>query len=177
MSETHYAGLLARFADGQALLRAARAAHAAGYRALEGYAPEPVSGLPAALGVPASRTPRLALLAALVAAASFFALQTWSAVWDYPFNIGGRPLFSWPAFLVVCIDMALLTAVLTTFAGLLVGGGLPRLYHPVFNVPQFTTDTQAYFLYIDAADTRFDPQATPDWLEAQGASEVHEVPA
>lgn len=177
MSETHYAGLLARFADGQALLRAARAAHAAGYRALEGYAPEPVSGLPAALGVPASRTPRLALLAALVAAVSFFALQTWSAVWDYPLNIGGRPLFSWPAFLVVCIDMALLTAVLTTFAGLLVGGGLPRLYHPVFNVPQFTTDTQAYFLYIDAADTRFDPQATPDWLEAQGASEVHEVPA
>lgn len=177
MDEPSCAGLLARFDDGPALLAAARAAHAAGYRVLEGHAPEPLPGLPAALGVPASRTPRLALLAALLAAAGFFALQVWSAVWAYPFNIGGRPLFSWPAFLVVSIDMALLSAVLTAFVGLLVGGGLPRLYHPVFNVPQFTTGTEAYFLYLDAADVRFDPQATPAWLKAHGASEIHEVPA
>ena len=56
---------------------------------------------------------------------------------DYPINVGGRPLGSWPAFLPPAIEMAVLGAVLFGVIAMLIGNGLPRLHHPLFGVPEF----------------------------------------
>jgi hypothetical protein len=59
-------GLLAEFSDPAALLLAARAAHGAGYRKLEAYAPMPVEGLVEALGPVDEPLARLALWGGIV---------------------------------------------------------------------------------------------------------------
>ena len=55
-------GLLAEFADSEALLNAARAAYAAGYRKMNAYTPFPLEGLSETLGQKRSRLPALVFL-------------------------------------------------------------------------------------------------------------------
>jgi hypothetical protein len=70
------------------------------------------------------------LIAALSVAAVAYALEFWSAVYAYPIDSGGRPLNSWPIFLLVPFEVAVLAAAVAGFAALLFLCGLPCLHHP-----------------------------------------------
>jgi hypothetical protein len=49
-------------------------------------------------------------------------------------------------------------------------------YHPVFNVERFQLATRnRFFLCIEAADPKFDYQATWRFLESTGSQGVYEV--
>lgn len=91
-------GCLAAFDSPERLLAAAQAAHAAGYRQLEAYTPFPVDGLEEALGRSEhSWVPWLMLLGAILGGIFGYWIQWYTAVVDFPINVGGRPLNSWPA--------------------------------------------------------------------------------
>ena len=49
-------------------------------------------------------------------------------------NVGGRPLASWPAFVIPSYELTILFSALTAAIGMIVLNGLPQPYHPVFNV-------------------------------------------
>jgi hypothetical protein len=104
-------------------------------------------------------------------------MQYWCAVIDYPINVGGRPLNSWPAFIPVTFELTILTAALVGLFGLLALCRLPMLYHPVFNAPGFVRASRdRFFLCIEAADPRFDGPATRDFLTSLHPFAVEEVP-
>ena len=60
-----------------------------------------------------------------------FAMQIFTN-FDYPINVGGRPLYALSAFAVVAFELTVLFAALTPAIGMLALNGLPRLHHPVF---------------------------------------------
>ncbi|WP_423198535.1 Quinol:cytochrome c oxidoreductase membrane protein [Cupriavidus sp. H19C3] len=158
-------GMLAEFATADALLAAARRARQAGFGRIEAYAPYPVEGLAEAVGMTGERMPLLAGLGAIVGAAGGYLLQWYSASIDYPLNVGGRPLHSWPAFIPATFELAILGAAVATVVGMLVANGLPRLRHPVFDAPDFEQATRhRFFLCVRAAPDADEAEAIRRFL-------------
>ena len=166
-------GLIAEFEDADVLLEQARATYQAGYRKLSAYSPFPIAELPAAIGLRPSRLPWLVLIGGIIGAVVGFGLQYYAAVIDYPWNIGGRPLNSWPSFIIITFEMTILFAAGTAVLGMLLLNKLPQLYHSVFNAPRFKLASQdRFFLCIEAKDPKFDPVQTRQFLEGLGPAEV-----
>ena len=170
-------GLMAEFHAPADVIAAARAARAAGYRRLDGYSPYPIEELAEALHVHHSRLPLIVLLGGVSGLAAGYGLQYWAAVIEYPMNVGGRPLHSWPAFIVPTFETTILFAALSAVLGMLALNGLPEPYHPVFNVPSFALATRdRFFLCIEAIDPKFDADETRRFLERlEGVTAVTEV--
>ncbi len=160
-------GLMAEFDDAEALLAAAEKTRDAGYKKFEAYTPMPIHGLDEAVGYRGTRLPWVIFGAGLLGASGMFALQTWINLVEYPMNIGGRPLFSWPAFIPATFEgMVLLSAFAAVF-GMIAACGLPRPYHPVFNAPNFErASVDRFFLCIEAADPKFELKRTRQFLES-----------
>jgi hypothetical protein len=171
-------GLLAEFADADALVEATSRATAAGYRKVDAYAPFSVPGLADALGFRRDRVALITLLGGIAGGVGIYFLQWYSAVVDYPINSGGRPLHSWPAFIPPTFECTVLGAALAAFVGFLILCGLPRLHHPIFNARDFDLASRnRFFLCIEAVDPRFDRAHTQRFLESLGPLRVGEVPS
>jgi ActD protein len=169
-------GLLAEFNDPNELVTAARAAHHAGFRHTDAYTPFPVEELAEAMGIHHTILPLLVLIGGILGALGGFGLAFWTSVIDYPINVGGRPLFSWPAFIPVTFETTVLVAALTTVLGVLALNGLPMPYHPTFNVPRFALATRdRFFLCIEASDPLFDRDGTRRFLERLVPRSVSEI--
>src|SRR5258708_40321217 len=106
-------GLMAEFGGHEALVDAARRARAEGYRALEAYTPFPIHGLSEALGRRRTAVPLFVLIGGMVGGLGGYFMQWYSMAVDYPFNIGGRPLHSWPAFIPITFELTILCAALS----------------------------------------------------------------
>jgi ActD protein len=169
-------GLLAEFHSPAEVVAAARRVREDGYRRIDGYSPYPIEELSEALHFHHSPLPAMVLAGGIVGLLAGFGLEYWAAVIEYPMNIGGRPFFSWPAFIPPAFETTILFAAGTAVLGMLAINGLPEPYHPVFNVPGFALATRdKFFLCIEARDPKFDRDATRQFLEGLGASEVSEV--
>jgi hypothetical protein len=169
-------GLMAEFDSAADLLDAAQRAYEEGYRRMDAYTPFPVHGLPEALGFHRTRLPLLVLLGGIAGCIGGYSLQYWVAAIDYPLNVGGRPLNSWPAFIPVTFELTVLVAALAAVLGMLALNRLPMPYHPVFNVPEFELASRnRFFLCIEAIDAKFDRGETKLFLESLKPRAVFEV--
>ncbi len=169
-------GLLAEFERPEELLHAVRRARQAGYRKMDAYTPFPVEHLAEELGFHHTALPLIVLIGGLIGCCGGFFLQYWISVLDYPLNIGGRPLNSWPAFIPVTFELTILVAALFAVLGMLGLNGLPMPYHPLFNSPRFVLATRdRFFLCIEARDKQFNCEATAKFLSELNPKGVSEV--
>lgn len=167
--------LLAEFRDPGALLDAARRARQAGLGGLDAHTPFPVEGLPDALALPEPRLRLPMLLAGFAAAALVFAMCWYSAVVDYPLNLGGRPLNSWQTFVILAFEAGILCATLVGTLCFFLGSGLPRLHHPVFAAPGFERASQDRF-FLSVADPAADAAGLMALLEGLDTLSIQAVP-
>jgi len=169
-------GLLAEFHSPAEVVAAARRVKEAGYKKVDGYSPYPIEDLSEALHFHHSPLPAMVLAGGITGLIAGFGLEYWASVIEYPLNIGGKPFFSWPAFIPAAFETTILFAAGTAVLGMLAINGLPEPYHPVFNVPSFALATRdKFFLCIEADDPSFDLAETRKFLEGLGATEVSEV--
>ena len=160
-------GLLAEFATPEMLLKAASDTSAAGYRSVDAFTPQPVHGLPEALGVQGNRVAMVVLIGAIAGALFGYGLQYYMAGLSYVHNVGGRPVHSWPSFIPVTFETTILFAALSAVIGMFAMNGLPQPYHPVFGASGFDRASQdRFFLWIEAIDPQFDPEETRRFLES-----------
>jgi hypothetical protein len=170
-------GILAEFKSPEALLEAARRVRDEGYRQLDAFTPFPVEGLPAVLELHDSRVPLLGLIGGCVGFATALAMQLYIS-FDYPLNVGGRPLYPLTAFAVVTFELTILFAAAFTVVGMLAINGLPRLSYPVFGARRFhLASRDRFFLCVQAGDPRFDTDTTRRFLETLGPESVEVVAA
>lgn len=169
-------GLLAEFGTPEALVAAAGKVREAGYTRVEAYTPYPVEGLWHALELRRSKVPLVVLLGGMAGGLGVLSLQFWAWAIHYPMNIGGRPHAVWPAWMVPTFEGTILLAALCGVVGMILLNGLPRPYHPAFNVERFARASQdGFFLAVEADDPRFDRAQTEGFLRSLGPIEVSEV--
>ncbi len=169
-------GLMAEFDDPQHLLEAVKAARHEGYRKMEAYTPFSVDEVSEALGHGRGWIPAIVLLGGIFGGAGGFFMQWYAMAILYPFNIGGRPLWSWPAFIPITFELTVLGAALFGALGMLALNRLPQPYHPVFNVERFSLATQnRFFLCIEAIDPYFNRERTRAFLDRLRPREVFDV--
>lgn len=169
-------GVMAEFVTPDEYVQALRKVRAAGYTKFDGYSPMPVHGATEAMGLPKNPVALMVLIGGILGGLGGFALATWVSVVAYPVNIGGRPLFSWPAFIPPVFETTVLLASLTAVFGTLALNGLPRHYHPVWNVAGFArASSDRFFICIEATDPKFDPASAKAFLASLGSHEVSEV--
>ncbi|MGH9723341.1 MAG: DUF3341 domain-containing protein [Bryobacteraceae bacterium] len=168
---------MAEFDNPTALVGAARKAHLAGYHKMDAYSPFPIEELTDALGHRHSdRLPLLVLIGGVAGLLVGLALQYWASAIEYPMNVGGRPVASWPAFIPPAFETTILFAAFAAVLGMLGLNGLPMPYHPVFNVERFALASRnRFFLCIESEDPLFDRAKTAEFLESLEPREVSEV--
>ena len=169
-------GLLAEFESPETLLQAARRARDAGYCRLDAFTPFPVEGLAGIMEIPQPRISLVGLVGGLAGGSIALLMQCFTN-YDYPIDVGGRPLYALSAFAVVMFELTVLFSALSMMLAMLWQNGLPRLNYPVFGARRFhRASKDRFFLCISGEDARFDPQATSKFLKQTGALTVEMVP-
>ena len=165
-------GLLAAFPSEQALESALAELRRHVLAHIETHTPRPMEADP-----PRSMLPMVILLAGLLGAFGTFALEAYGTMASYPFDIGRRPWFSWPAYVPMAFEMGALAAVAAGFFGFLIVNRLPHLYDPVDESPTFRRASRdAFFVAVRTEDPQQAERARTV-LEALSPLSLEEFPA
>jgi hypothetical protein len=172
-------GLLAKFNTQEDLIIASDRTYSEGYRKFDSYSPYPVPELARAMHLKSSPLPFVILAGGILGGVGGFLMMTYATVWDYPLNIGGRPLFSWPTYIPITFELTVLLGALCGILGLFFFTRFPQPYHPVFNSEDFIEhgSQDAFYLSIEASDPKFDLDRTRRFLENLGSALVSEIEA
>jgi Protein of unknown function (DUF3341) len=163
--------LLASFETEQRLTEALPRLRAAGLGAVETYTPKRLEDDP---DQKPSVLPLVVLIAGLLGFAAGFAMQAYANMVSYPVDIGGRPTFSWPAFVPIAFENGILVAMLAGFIGFLVVNRLPRLWEPVDEAMLIRRASRDLWCVAVRTDT---PERTHDLLRSLSADRIEEVAA
>jgi hypothetical protein len=159
------------FADSDAILHAAESARQKGWKRLDAITPYPVHGMEHALGVNLSWVPWVTVISGVLGGLGGFALEAWVSSVQWPHNIGGKPFISWPAFVPVMFECAILSAGICTFVAMWMACGLPKS-KPHITDERLTDDKFGLVVPLDEGVTEKD---VCDFLKGAGADEVRRV--
>lgn len=166
-------GLLAEYDSPSLVYHACEKIRDKGYKRFDSYTPFPVHGLDKAMGLGPSYLPWLVLMAGSTGAILAMAFMIWCSVYDYPLNIGGKPVFSIPAFIPITFEVTVLFSGLTAVFGMFALNKLPTFHHPLFNIKRFLKVTDdKFFIMVEASDPKYDEKALRELFEASNASSI-----
>lgn len=167
---------MAEFDTATELVDAANKLRQAGYTKTDAFSPFPLHEIDEALGIRRSILPVLVFFGGVTGLLLGLGLQYFVHVIDYPLNVGGRPYFSLPSFIPPMFELTILLAGFTAVFGMLFLNGLPRPYHPVFNVPRFALATrEKFFLLVETKDPNFEYDKTREFMQSLDPQEVFDV--
>ncbi|MFN2239084.1 MAG: DUF3341 domain-containing protein [Thermoanaerobaculia bacterium] len=166
--------MMAVFTDEAHAVAAVRDLAAAGHAPLDVYAPYAVHALERAMGIPRSRLGMVCALAGFLGAGSILFFQYWTSAVDWRLNVGGKPLFSFPAFVPVTFEVGVLLAAVATVLAFfwrsrLYPGKDPGLVHP-----RVTDDR--FVIVLEEKDAAFDRERVRDLCLRNHAVEIEERP-
>ena len=110
MDEASVERVFGCFGDEASLLRAVKLARSHGLMIEDVFAPYPIHALEDAMGLARTRLPWVTLAGGLFGMAAAIGLQVWTAVVDWPINVGGKPANSGLAFLPITFELTVLCA-------------------------------------------------------------------
>ena len=176
MAEEKIYGLMAEYKSPEELIEAAKKITGAGYQKVEGYSPFPIEELEEALKMKKTKLPFLVFIGGVIGGCTGFFMQYFASVINYPLNIGGKPLNSWPTFIPITFELSVLFAAFTGVFGMFWLNHLPEPYHPVFNVDRFENASKdRFFLCVESKDRKFDLKQTEADLSKTNPEVIEKV--
>lgn len=165
-------GVVGFFEDENQLLKAAEQTREAGYRKFDTISPFPIHGMDDAIGLDRSIVPWFTFIAGTIGCAFGVWFQWWTSAVNWPVNVGGKAMFSLPAFVPVIFEITILFAALVSVAGMLWLCGLPKVDPPVID-PDLTS--HKFALFIPENDNGFNEQSAMEHLKKINASDVRKT--
>jgi len=177
MATTSLYALTALFDTADEVVQAAEMTAAAGYTRFDVHTPYPVHGMDAAMRLRSSRIGFFALAFGILGALSAISLMTWITAVDYPLVIGGKPFWSWPAFVPISFELTVLSAsVLSAIAMIVIYFRMPNNSHPLHGTPYMAgVSSDRFGIAIEAADPKFDEGNVREFLQKAGARSIAPV--
>ena len=172
-SQGKVVGLVGLYDDPRSIVDAAAAVRDEGYRRWDCHTPYPVHGLDRAMGLKSSPIPVICMTAGFIGVAVALAMQWWMNAVDYPVRIGGKPLFSWPAFVPITFELFVLFAAGATMLSMLALCRLGKWHSPLHDtgiMHEVTSDRFA--IVLDANDERYDERKATELLRGTGCRDI-----
>jgi hypothetical protein len=144
---SHALGL---FRDPGSALDAAGRLKRAGFPRPELISPIPLHGVEQVLGPKKSVIRRFTFFGGIFGALSGFALAAGTAVL-YLHPTGGRPIITFPPFLIITYEMTILCGILATVLGFLISARFPAIRERVY-VPEAAVDRFAVTVSCDGEE-------------------------
>jgi molybdopterin-containing oxidoreductase family membrane subunit len=165
--------VVAEFDGPVSLKEAAETLRDEGFNTLDAYTPYPVHGMVKAIGQPRSYIPWITICGSITGLSLAILLQFYLSAVYYPLITQGKETTSWEAFVPIMFEMTVLFSAFFTFFGLIGISGFPRMFHPLDQYNRLTAATDnGFFLVVEAIDTKFDLQTTPQLLKDLGGYNV-----
>lgn len=160
--------ITATFGDIHSVVGATRSVRQEGCEDIMVFGPIMEQELEEAIGKPPSPVRRYALIGGLTGCISGFALTIWSSFY-YPLVVGGKPLASVPAYVVIAFEMTILFAGISALIGMLIHNRMPRArLHPRYD-PSYSEDRFAVRVACDSTRS----SQLEDVLRSYGPDEVN----
>ena len=109
------------------------------------------------------------LIASLFGGGALFAVTAWSMILAYPFDSGGRPLWSWPAFIPAPVEFGALAAAIGGVILFFRNAHLTRLHHSAFEWDEVARASQDQFVIAITCDAGEDANRVLAILASAGA--------
>ncbi len=169
-------GLVGLFDEPDDLVRAAEKVRDAGYGKWDCHTPYPVHGLDEAMGLKRSLIPMICLGMGFVGGLAAMLMQWWMDAVDYPIVIGGKPLFSWPAFVPITFELFVSFTALSTVGCLIFFCRLWRWHSPLHDTQVMAEVTSNRFaVVLLEADKNFSEEKSRSLLEETGCEDIREL--
>jgi mono/diheme cytochrome c family protein len=177
MSNLNLYGVTALFDTADAIIRAAKEVSKAGYKSFDVNTPYPVHGMDRSMGLSRSLVGFVTTFLGFSGTAFILLFTFWSMSMDYPMVIGGKPYFSFPAFIPITFETTVLLGGVSTVIGLIaLFASLPYNNHPLHDTDYMRSVSGDKFgIVIEASDPKFDESEVTAFFQKLGSVKVHSI--
>jgi hypothetical protein len=165
-------GMAGIFLKEKTVLNAAQKVREAGFTKFDAISPYPIHGMEEACGIKRSTIPYVAFAAGCVGLLAGLGLVYYTSVVDWALNIGGKPMFSLPAFVPILFELTVLFAALSSVATLFVFCGMPKVDPPVIDKD---LTCHKFAIFIPENDVGYNSDRVEKLLKDLGADEIKKV--
>jgi len=162
-------GIAGIWLDEHKMVEAARKTREMGVKGFDAISPFPLHDIDDAMGTPRSFIPYVSFIFGSLGCTFGIWFTWWVSAVDWPLVIGGKPMWSLPAFIPVIFECTILFAALSAVGTLFLLAGLPKV-NPAIIDPDLTSHKFGLFVPEDAQG--FDRSKVESLFKSMGADEV-----
>lgn len=159
------------------IIHAAEKVAGEGYKKFDVNTPYPVHGMDAAMKLAPSKLGYAALVFGLSGTFSALAIIYFMSVIDYAIIIGGKPFFSYPAFIPIIFEVTVLAASIGTVVTMIaLFFKFPNLSHPLHDTDYMKkVSSDKYGVCLQADDAKFTEEGAKELLSKLNAKDISPI--
>jgi hypothetical protein len=177
MKEKRIHSVGALFSTPDEITNAAKETVKAGYKKFDVNTPYPVHGMEKAMNIGPSLLGYITLFIGLSGAAFAFFAMYWVSVNEYPLIVGGKPFFSWPAFVPITFEVTVLSSAIGTVAIMIaLFFKFPNNSHALHDTNYMKkVSSDKFGVNIVAIDPLFDEEKVKTFLAGLDGKEIETI--
>ena len=144
--------IVGSFADEHLCVRGIKELHQAQVHDFRVFYPFPSHAIEHAMGKPKSRVRAVVLTGGIIGVLTGLAV-TIGTSWEWNLVAGGKPIISWPPFIIICFELMILFGGISALVSFLINAGLPAFDSKRGYNSRFSEDRFGVVVNCDEADS------------------------